>query len=140
MIAEWPTELPRPLRRNYGAQTQDGRRRRATEAGPPRFARRYSSVARRLDLAVVLDRERWGILNHFFTETLAGGSLPFWMPDPWLDGTPLLDESGAPLLDDAGTPLLIAAQLLCLWGDEPPLEGPVQGVSITVAFSVWDMP
>lgn len=140
MIPTWPTDLPTPVRDSLRIQRIDARRRRAGETGPPRYARRTSAVARQIALTLILDRERLGVLTTFFVETLQEGALPFRMPDPIWDGIPLLDSSGGRIDTEADVPILVTRQMLCLWGDEPPVEGPLKGGEMPVSFSVWDLP
>ncbi|MBY6117400.1 hypothetical protein KUW09_24625 [Mameliella alba] len=136
----WPVELPRPLRSAYAETLQDNRRRRAAEHGVPRYAPRYSGVPALVQLKLVLDPEQQGLLDRFYRSDLATGTLPFWMPDPRRDGLPLLDTDGTPLLFEDDTPILGERVMLCLWGDEPPLKGPVRGTSIDYSFAVYDLP
>lgn len=138
-VLTWPSSLPRPLRSGYQAQNADPRLRKQADAGPPGFRRRYSSVARGLSLSVVLSRSEKAQFDRFYEQDTRHGSLPFWMPDPVTDGWPMLTESGAYVLTESGQPILLSKQLLCLFGDEPPVET-IQGMSFTIGFSVWVMP
>jgi hypothetical protein len=136
----WPATLPPPLRNALGVQRLDGRRFREGEVMPPRMGRKSSSRARLIQLTLILDRQRLAILDQFYEHDLAGGTRPFWMPDPVWDGIALLDETGNPLLTDTDAPILSTRLMLCQWGYEPPVEGPLKGAEMPVSFSVWDMP
>ncbi|MGE6741715.1 hypothetical protein ACQKGC_15690 [Allorhizobium pseudoryzae] len=138
-IFYWPTDLPKPERNTWSASYTDPRLRRAAEAPTPAYRRRFSSVARPVQLSMLLDRNLKAVFERFYEETTAYGSLPFYMPDPTTDGWALLASDGRPLLTSAGVPLLLAARWLCLFGDTPPSEV-VVGVEFRISFSVSVMP
>lgn len=136
----WPDTLPRPERQSWQSQLQDARQKRQSEAGPPGYRRRFSSVARLIQLSVVLDRTQRTVFDQFYEETCAFGSSFFYMPDPTTDGWPLTTEAGEPLLTGAGEPLLASARWLCLWGDSVPVETIVGQIEFRKAFSIVVMP
>nr|WP_321459598.1 hypothetical protein [uncultured Cohaesibacter sp.] len=138
-VASWPAELPKPRRDGYGQQINDPRIAKNVETGPIGWRRRWSSVTRSMPLTLHADRAEKGLFDRFYRDTCAFGSLPFWMPDPVSDNWPLLDGAGVPLLLDDGTPLLMAAQLLCLWGQSAPSERFV-GLRFEISFQVVVMP
>ncbi|APX21321.1 hypothetical protein [Salipiger profundus] len=138
-VPSWPTALPRPLRSSYRASATDPRLKRAQDAPVPAYRRRYSSVARGLQLSLVLSRAQKAVFDTFHTETTGFGTTPFWMPDPVTDGWPLLTPEGQYLLTPEGQRILLSARLLCVFGDEVPSET-LRGMSFTVSFSVWVMP
>lgn len=138
-VPVWPTQLPRPTRRGYGAAPQDPRMRRNAETGPPGFRRRFSSHARLVNLSVIVSRFEKGIFDTFWLEETDRGSVPFWMPDPVSDGWGLLTEDGTPLTTEDGTPLLIAANWLCLLTEQPS-ETVYAQVDFEIAFQVAVMP
>lgn len=122
MIATWPSELPRPDREGWQLRRQDGRQKRQSDAGPPTWRRRFSSVAQIVNMQLLLDRNQREIFDRFYIEDLSEGTGLFWMPDPTTDGWPILDDAGRPVLDDAGEPLLMSARWLCSFGDSTPVE------------------
>ncbi len=140
MTPSWPSELPKPTRKGFRAQNADTRRNRETDAGPPRYGRRYSSVIRTVSLQMAMSRHQKQIFDFFLEETLMHGVSPFWMPDPISDGWPLATEQGEQLLSPDGAPLLMASRWLCLMGEETPLTGPLKGLEFPVSFSVVVMP
>lgn len=139
-IPTWPTDLPRPFRDNFGEMQQDNRRRRSNELGLPRWSPRFSAVATQVQLKLILSPSLEGTFDRFYREDLLRGTQPFWMADPRRDGLPLLDEDGVPMLFEDDTPILTERVMLCLWGDDPPIKGPIKGTEIEVSFTIWDMP
>ncbi len=135
----WPSSLPRPERQTWQAQLQDARQKRQSEAGPPAYRRRFSSVARLVQLSVLLDRTQKTVFDRFYEDTCAFGSTLFYMPDPTTDGWPLTTEAGEPLLTGAGDPLLAAAHWRGMWGDSVPVESLV-GLEFRKTFSIVVMP
>lgn len=140
MTLVWPSDLPRPRRDGHRSQPMDPRLRKSPETGPPGWRRRYSSVARSVALVLDLSRAQKAVFDNFHAEATAYGTLPFTMPDPTTDGWPMLTGDGAPLLTQTGAPILLAATWLCLFGDQPPAESMVGGVTFRISFSVLVMP
>lgn len=139
MIATWPDTLPRPERSGWQLQPQEARRKRQSDAGPPAYRRRFSSVAKMVSLSVLLTRNQKAIFDRFFHETCAEGSLRFWMPDPSTDGWKLYSTDGQPLMVDDSTLLLLSERWLCAWGDQLPTET-VQGIEFRKSFSIVVVP
>lgn len=141
MIATWPIALPHPERSGWQLQPQEARRKRQSDAGPPGYRRRFSSVARMVSLSMLLTHNQRAAFDRFFHETCEEGSRRFWMPDPTNDGWPLTTETGAPLLIDAGTqePLVISERWLCAWGEQLPTET-VMGVEFRKVFQIVVLP
>lgn len=139
-IPTFPPELPRPQVSGFRRQRSDPRRRRTFDAGPPKFARRYSAVPVTFSLSMRLHAWQIALFDRFYVEDCADGSLPFYMPDYTVDGLPLLDEAGAVLTDEAGVPLLCSKIMLCLWGETPPEFGDPKITRQTVTFSVVELP
>lgn len=139
MIRIWPDTLPPPERDTWQVQPQDARRKRQSDAGPPAYRRRFSSVARMVQLSVLLSRDEKAVFDGFFHDDCKEGALLFQMPDPTTDGWPVLSTEGDALLADAVTPLLLSATWLCAWGDAMPTETLV-GLEFRKAFSVVVMP
>jgi len=138
-IATWPTALPRPERTSWSLTRQDARLKLGADAGPPRYRRRFSAVAKLVSLSIVVDRNGKAIFNRFFADTTEEGALLFYMPDPTTDGWVLYTSAGVPLLKGDGTPLLIASRWLCAWGDQMPTET-IIGVDFRISFSIAVMP
>jgi hypothetical protein len=137
-IPVWPTSLPKPSRAGYTAQNDDGRVRRQA-GGPPGYRRRFSSTARLVSLSINVTRAEKAVFDRFFEVDTKSGSIPFYMPDPVTDGWGFLTSDGAPVLSAEGEPILLAAQWLCLFGDETPSET-IRGITFDIAFSVAVMP
>lgn len=139
-IPTFPAELPAPRPQGYAHQRFDPRRRRTYDAGPPKFARRYSAVGRTITMTMLLWAWQRAVFDRFYIEDCAEGSRPFYMTDHRVDGLRLLDEAGAMLLDETGTPLLLSRTMLCLWGDAPPQFGSLVDTREIVSFSVVELP
>lgn len=142
-VPVWPAELPRPERDTWNVQRQDARLKRRSDAGPVNYRRRFSSASKSVRLSVILTRDGKAIFDTFFDLTTDGGVTPFWMPDPTTDGWALTTSDGAPLLiaggPDDGKPILLAAQWLCVFGDQMPAET-VVGTEFRISFSVEVLP
>jgi hypothetical protein len=138
-IPTWPTTLPRPERQSFQKTWMDGRLKRQTDSGPPGYRRRFSSVAKPVSLSILTSREQQEVFETFYEDETAGGSLPFYMPDPTKDGWPLLDESGRPLLGGDGRPVLMSARWLCFFGDTLPVIT-VVGIEFRISFNIVVMP
>ncbi|SLN37956.1 hypothetical protein AQS8620_01416 [Aquimixticola soesokkakensis] len=140
MILTWPPTLPKPERKTWQVTPQDARAKRQADAGPPSFRRRFSSVSKTVNLSLVLTRNGKAIFDRFFHEDCAEGTHLFWMPDPTTDGWPLLATDGRPLLTAEGAPILLAAQWLCSFGEQVPVETVEGQVEFRKTFSVVVMP
>lgn len=142
MIATWPSSLPPPQRDSWQLQPQDARRKRQSEAGPPAYRRRFSSVAQSVSMAVKLTHDQRAVFDSFYYETCQHGSIRFWMPDWGNDGWPLTTKSGEPLDVNAetGETLTISARWLCAWGDQLPSESMVDQVRFLKSFQIWVLP
>lgn len=136
----WPAGLVRFEREGWRAQPQDARRRRNTDAGPPGYARRFSSVARNVGLSLVVSRSELEDFWLFYDLDCARGASLFWMPDPTTHGWPLLGRDGVPMMAGDGNPLLLDRRWLCHFGDEVPGESVYHHSQFRVTFSIWVMP
>lgn len=136
----WPTDLPRPERDSYQLQPQDARRKRSFETGPPGYRRRFSAVAKMINLSLILSAHHRAVFDAFYEADCAQGASLFWLPDPTRDGWPLLATDGTPLLGPGGVPLRLASRWLVAWGDAPPIETCVEQVKFRKAFQVVVMP
>lgn len=134
----WPDTVPPFLREPFEQSSIDGRRPRAGE-GVPRYTRRFSLNAQAVSLGIEATLAQKVIFFDFFQNDLAGGSNLFVMPDPTLDGVRLATDDYLVLADENGTDLSIAADWLCLFGDEMP-SMQVRGGRFVINFSVWVMP
>ncbi len=139
-VQTWPEQLDRFERPGWQVQPQDSRQRRGSEAGPPGYRRRFSSVAKGVSLSIVLSRDEKAIFDNFDEVDCAHGSREFWMPDPSTHGWSMLTESGEPILVAPGVPLLLAERWLCSWGDPPPTEAMFEQVKFRKTFSIWVLP
>lgn len=140
MILNWPEALPPPQRDSWQLAPQDARRKRQSEAGPPAYRRRFSSVARVVGMSLILTRDQRAIFDRFFHDDCAEGAAHFYMPDPTTEGWRMQTASGVTLLAGDGQPILLGARWLCAWGDDPPTETIVQQVKFQKSFSVVVMP
>lgn len=138
-IPTWPASLPKPERKTWSRSPLEARVKRQTEAGPPGYRRRFSSIAKPVALSIVVSRAGKAVFDQFYEETTAFGGRPFHMPDPTTDGWALLDGAGRPMLTEGGQPILMSAMWLCLFGDDVPKES-IEGVNFRMAFSVMVMP
>lgn len=140
MILTWPADLPRPERPTWQSSPQDARRKASPEAGPPRYRRRFSSVATLVTMSLILSRSQKAVFDRFYRDDCAQGSLLFRMPDPTTDAWPMLTAGGLPLLDGAGNPILLSALWLCAWGDESPTETIHGQVEFKKIFGILVLP
>ncbi len=138
-VPTWPSDLPRPERNSWGAQLQDPRKQRRSEAGPTTWQRRFSSAAKLVSLSVLLTRDEKALFERFHEDDTKFGSIPFWMPDPTTDGWGLLIHTGAPALISGGPhdgePLLLAGRWLCSFGSQIPRET-IVGVEFRKTFDL----
>lgn len=138
-VPVWPEALPRPERNTWGAQHQDPRKQRRSEAGPTTWQRRFSSAAKIVSLSVEVSRDELAVFDKFHRHDTAMGSLPFWMPDPTTDGWGFWTHTGAPMLiaggPHDGEPILLAAMWLCSFGGQMPRET-ISGVRFRKTFEL----
>lgn len=139
MILVWPHTLPRPERNSWQMTPQDARRKRQSDAGPPAYKRRFSSVTKMVSLSLVLSRNERAVFDNFFHDDCAEGSRLFRMPDPTTDGWAMLASDGSQLLTTDGQPMLLAGSWLCSWGDQLPAET-IQGIEFRKTFNIVVMP
>ncbi|MCX2697076.1 hypothetical protein [Ochrobactrum chromiisoli] len=139
MILEWPQALPRPERESWQLTSQDARRKRQSDAGPPAYRRRFSSASKLVSLSLILTRNERAIFDNFFHHECAEGARLFWMPDPTTEGWSLLTSDGAPLLTADGAPMLLSGSWLCSWGDQIPTET-ILGIEFRKSFNVVVLP
>ena len=140
MIATWPATLPRPERETWSVQPMEARRKRQSDAGPPAYRRRFSSVPTTVPMSLILSRSLREVFDRFFEIDCAQGSLMFRMPAPTTDGWAVLTEGGLPVLTAGGAPLLLSAVWLCAWGDQLPAESFLGQVEFRKTFSVVVLP
>jgi hypothetical protein len=138
-IPIWPIEIPKPTRQGYSAQNQDPRLRKNADTGPTGYRRRWSSVARTVNLTVIVSRSGKATFDRFYNDTTAHGHKPFYLPDPVTDGWSLFSDNNVQLLTDDDRPITLAAQWLCLFGDSTPTET-IKGLEFVISFSVEVMP
>ncbi len=138
-VAVWPSELPPPERQSFQMTSMEARLKRQSEAGPPAYRRRFSSIPKPITMSIVVARDLKGVFDTFYEETTSAGSLPFYMPDPTSDGWPMLTEHSLPMLTSDGVPILVAAQWLCLFGESIPAATAI-GMKFRISFNVTVMP
>ena len=138
-VSVWPEELPKPMRTGYQSQIDDARIAKNRDTGPIGWRRRWSSISRSVSLTVMVDRSLKAVFDEFYEYEVGAGSLPFWMPDPTTDGWALFTSDGKPLLTSDGTPILMAAQWLCIFGKQTPMQT-IVGREFNISFSVVVLP
>lgn len=138
-VPTWPAALPRPERNTFQKTAIDGRLKRRSDNGTPRYRPRFSKVPYLVSLSIVVTRSGKTVFDEFYDQTTRGGALPFWMPDPTTEGWPMTDEAGNPLTDGNGKPLLMSGNWLCLFGDTPPAET-IVGIEFRKSFSITVLP
>ncbi|WP_253913351.1 hypothetical protein [Pseudoruegeria sp. HB172150] len=127
------------MRSGHQAQLQDGRQGRSAETGPPGFRKRYSSVARFVQMTIDISRSEKAYFDVFFEETIKKGTLPFTIPDPTTDGWPIGTADGTPIVTADGTPIVLSTTWLCLFADMPAETIP-GGNRFRYAFTLAVMP
>lgn len=138
-IPFWPDQLPRPMRQGYQKTLSDGRQSTKNDGGPPRVRRQYSSAVSPVAMTIDVSLDGKECFNRFWETDTAGGSLPFWVIDPTLDGVPLMDDTGAIITDDTDAPILMDAWWLVLFDTQAPAET-VIGVRYRINFGLMVMP
>jgi len=73
----WPSELPAAPLIGHRETAPDTALRTSMDAGPAKVRRRFTAGVREIEVALVLDDTRITLLDTFFTDTLAGGTLRF---------------------------------------------------------------
>ena len=81
-MAAWPASLP-CLMHDAQETRQDGSIRTDMSAGPQKARRRFSAVSRAVTVTLVLSPDQRSVLDTFYAETLAEGSLSFDVADPF---------------------------------------------------------
>lgn len=142
MIPYWPSDLPqRVLADSFSEGLADGRLRTAMETGHAKSRRRFSSAPKPVAAGFKISLDEKARLERFWLEEIAGGSLPFLIPDQTRDGVALLADGGLQLLDDQGRPLINTAWWLVLAGESPPaFTTRNRGISYTATFPMMVMP
>jgi hypothetical protein len=138
-LPAWPATLPAPLRDTFQMQDADPRMKRQRETGGLGYRRRFSAVAKTVQMAIQVDRSDLGDFDKFYRELTGRGSLPFTMPDPTTDAWPLLNQDGIQLLDQNDRPLLMSKIWVCLFGEEVPVTMPLD-MAFRVSFPVVVLP
>jgi hypothetical protein len=140
-IPVWPLELPqRVLTDGYSEKARDGRMFSRTSAAPGKVRRRYSSAVLPVAAAIIVTYEQKSRLERFIDEEIAGGVLPFTMPDQTHDGLPLLDGDGDPVLDGDGIPILITANWLARFSENGLPQYTPWGIQFMASFQLDVLP
>ncbi|MDI6026713.1 hypothetical protein QBK99_10975 [Corticibacterium sp. UT-5YL-CI-8] len=140
MSVPWyPAELPKPLRQGYQFAMGDGRSAQRRDAGPARYARRFSSVAHAVAYSTILDASQLARFERFYNEETKQGIVPFFIPDPGKDGWPALTADGTPITLPDDTPVLLSRTWLCTFGERLPSWTSI-GMSWTVSFDLVVLP
>ncbi|WP_264045510.1 hypothetical protein [Methylobacterium flocculans] len=141
MIPYWPADLPQRFQRDgYSRGFADGRLSTPMEAGPPKTRRRFSSAIKPVTVTLDEREDAFARLERFYEEEVAGGSLPFLIPDQTRDALPLMVAPGIPLLDEQGRPLLNTAWWLVMFGGNLPTPQDRGGGWYRSTFSLSVLP
>lgn len=140
-VPVWPSRLPQAvLQEGFSVGFGDGRLKTGMDAGPGKSRRRFSAVARPVTASFVIRLDQLPILETFFDEQIAGGALPFFLPDQVHAGL-LSDENGVPLLTDTLDTIEVAYMpWLVKIGDQPPVVVPFGALHWRVSFTLMVMP
>lgn len=93
-LPTWPDDLPRRFDRDgYHRARGDGRQRTKTTTGPGKMRRRSRAIVDPFGGKMTLRTAQVRRFDAFLDQDLAGGALPFLMPDP-LGGLPILVQIG----------------------------------------------
>ncbi|WP_286193766.1 hypothetical protein [Tropicibacter sp. R16_0] len=90
-------------------------------------------------MTLKVTRSQKAVFDRFLEETIDMGAIAFYMPDPTTDGWQFLTADGQPFLTSEGAPVLLAAQWLCMLGDEMPQER-IEGIRTVISFSIVVLP
>ncbi|AEQ50745.1 hypothetical protein [Pelagibacterium halotolerans] len=135
----WPTELDFILREGWQRQLGDGRRSLPGEQGVSRTRRFTSKASDVVTLVLILTDDEDARLDRFYYEEVDRGAGLFLIPDFARDGRPILGQDLEPLTDESGAPLLIAATLVCKFGNGLPSRTAV-GADWRVQFNLEVLP
>lgn len=79
----WPEELPpAPLVERYQEVLADTTIRTKMDQGPAKTRQRTTAGVAELNVSYLLSRSQTAVLENFFADTLAGGSISFIYPHP----------------------------------------------------------
>ncbi|WP_053081517.1 hypothetical protein [Methylobacterium aquaticum] len=117
-IPFWPDELPKHFEREGFQRTRgDGRLRSKTTTGPGKERLRSRAIVDPFTAKLKVTRAQLRRFDAFLDQDLAGGTLPFLMPDP-LGGLPILVKIGEDMpssVPDHGDNWILALALDKLW-------------------------
>lgn len=139
-VALWPADLPQhPRTQGYSQAAVNGRLVSDTEVGPGKRRRRWKGAAA-VQLSFYLKGDQLQRFWSFWDDDTAGGTLPFFFPDPVGDGASLTDDADDLLTTDDGTVLEASAHWLCLFASAEPSLTNVGGPLFQVAFAIQVLP
>jgi len=82
-MPSWPSELPyTPLIRSYGEKAPNVTIRTSMDIGPAKVRRRFTNGIREFSFDLQLNGAQLQILDDFFMNDLAGGSIAFDFTSP----------------------------------------------------------
>lgn len=142
-IPVYPAELPLPRSDGYEHTFGDGRGFFRNDAGPPSIRQRFAATADPITFSTRLRRWQLGVLDHFYAVTTAKGSKPFILPDPMIDGHPILDENLEELVDENDKVFVYTETMLVLFADQglpARSPSPVGGDAYRVSFRLLRLP
>ncbi|KFC73192.1 hypothetical protein FG93_01936 [Bosea sp. LC85] len=83
MADTWPATLPQKLQSDdYSEQEAENRIRSANDVGPAKVRRRTTANVQPVSGSLIMSLDQKALLKSFVSETLLGGALPFWFPNP----------------------------------------------------------
>jgi len=127
-VPVWPPELPRRvLVDNQKTTLGEGRLKSATDVGPGKVRRRFSSAVKPVTVNFTLNGDQRIRFISFFEEDTAMGSLPFLFPEVGLYGAMLTTSSGDPLTTLGGVPITAVSWWLVRYSiaSDPPSITPM---------------
>lgn len=143
MVVTWPFELPQTMTvPNHRQQIGDGRIRSATDTGPGKVGRRFSSTVRPVAGDLIVSTSQKLRIEAFWNVDTGGGSLPFLFPAIGTNNCALLGDDGAPLLDADDGYLLDCDWWLVRFSDqaEPPAFVPRGNGEWTCSLALQVLP
>lgn len=136
-VQVWPSELPRPNRKQWQSVPQDTRNKKSPKSGPPSYGKGLSRAVTQVSIALDLTFDQRQVFDRFFHQECNEGVILFWMPDPIVTGRALTFSNGMPLLNEGGQPLIVTKTWLCRWGDNLPTETIPSQLHYRKTFSLW---
>ncbi|TSD89067.1 hypothetical protein FFK22_008780 [Mycobacterium sp. KBS0706] len=128
----WPAELPqRPLVDGYNETLPDLDLVSQPDIGPAMIRRETTAAPYLISLSFKVTDWQKERAKRFYRDDVKGRTTPWWLPEPGVDGYPLLAEDGVTqILDEDDQPILMSSLLLVRFAAQPsftPLARPKLG-------------